>query len=139
MLRDKSLCDQLLRCFHDPAEGPLRIQSPSPPDHTVFHDSFKRRLLPLGLLHRHYIIMRHQHHRLIRCFSLPVIQHTVYADELPRTFLMHPGIKLREQILEFLKLRLIDQAVVIVRNRPAADHLYHIIYNPVAAQIDLFP
>lgn len=39
MLRGKSICAQLLRRFHDPAERPLCIQSPSSLNHAAFHDS----------------------------------------------------------------------------------------------------
>ena len=137
VFRGKALPDQVLRRGQDAVEGHFRIQRAPAPHGPVPDDGGKGRHVPVFLLHRHHIVVSHQHGRLPIALALPGEEQGPVLKAQHGAGFCHVGVELRHQGDQLFKLPVVLQTFVRVGDGAALYQLGQGLHRGVLVKIHL--
>ena len=83
VFRLEALSDKQFGSLQNAVHGAFGVQCAAAPQFSIYDGAGEGRLLPLGFLHGHHIVVGHQNRGHVGGLARPVVQHATAADDLP--------------------------------------------------------
>ena len=138
LLRLEALTDEVIGGGENAVEGDLGVQGAAAPEDAVLNDSGEGGLVPLFLVDRHHIIVRHHNGGIARLLSRPPQQQRPVVKLPEGAGGEHVGVQGRQQGDQLLKFPLVLQRMVVVGHGLAANQLGEGIHGGVPVKGDFF-
>ena len=135
IFRTEPLGDEVIGSGENAVEGGLGVQGATAPEDTVLQDARKGRLLPALLVHRHHIVVGHQHRRVPVVPAGPPQQQRPVRQLPDRTDIKHSGIQRGQQGDQLLELPVLFQGRIVVGNGFAPHQLGQGIHCRILVKI----
>ena len=114
LFRLEALTDEVIGGGKNAVEGDLGVQRAAAPENAVLDDPGEGRLVPLFLVDRHHVIVRHHNGRVAFLLARPPQQQRPVGKLLEGAGAEHVGVKCRQQRDQLLKFPLVLQRMVVV-------------------------
>ena len=138
LFRLEALTDEVIGGGKNAVEGDLGVQRAAAPENAVLDDPGEGRLVPLFLVDRHHVIVRHHNGRVAFLLARPPQQQRPVGKLLEGAGAEHVGVKCRQQRDQLLKFPLVLQRMVVVGHGLAANQLGEGIHGGVPVKGDFF-